>query len=618
MATARKISSTQTRTFELDRAAVDKDKRTIELSFSSEHPVERWFGVEILDHDSKSVDLSRLNSGAPLLVNHDTRQQCGVVESAEVRDKKGFAKVRFGQSAFGEEIFKDVQDGIRRLVSVGYRLMDNKLVEQSEVEGKETYRFKRWQPYEVSIVPVPADPTVGVGRGAEENNENDFELPMKRNLLLTPDAPAGGGAAAAPVVDSPELVAKRNKERTTEILKIAEQYRERISDAYALATTAIDKEQSPSDFARFVIMPKLSTPPIAGGSEPVERGEGTSTSSTGGQPNGKTETRTLGELITTHEEYRKLAKKGAASLKDAKFNRALEFPDANVRATLTTTVAGLTKYERPPGIVMVEQQELTIADLLAPGETENTTIRFMQEDTYTNAATALAEEGTYAEASWDLSEVDSPIKKIGVIGRVTEEIFADSAAITSYVNARLPFMVREREELHLLSGTGANNQITGLLTTTGIQTLSAAAYNSVVTAIHKAITKVRVVGRYQPTAIVLNPYDWENIKLMQDANGQYIAGGPFYAPYGNGGYSNVMMLWGLPCISTTNQAQGTALVGAFRLGAQLWRRRGLTIETTNTDASDFANDRIAIKVSERLGLTVYRPLAFCTVTAIPA
>jgi HK97 family phage major capsid protein len=137
-----------------------------------------------------------------------------------------------------------------------------------------------------------------------------------------------------------------------------------------------------------------------------------------------------------------------------------------------------------------------------------------------------------------------------------------------------------------------------------------------VTAIHKAITKVRLVGRYQPTAIVLNPYDWENIKLMQDQNGQYIAGGPFYAPYGNGGYSNVMMLWGLPAISTTNVTQGTALVGAFRLGAQLWRRRGLTIETTNSDASDFANDRIAIKVSERLGLTVYRPSAFCSITAI--
>jgi HK97 family phage major capsid protein len=362
-------------------------------------------------------------------------------------------------------------------------------------------------------------------------------------------------------------------------------------------------------------MPKLTSDAIPNGDSPIGR-DGTETSNSGSTQT--TQIRTLGEMIVGHEDYKKLAKRGAASLKDAKFNRAMEFPDANVRATLTTTVSGLTKYERPPGIVLVEQQELTVADLLAPGETENTTIRFMQEDTYTNAATALAEEGTYAEASWDLSEQDSPIKKIGVIGRVTEEIFADSSAIQSYVNARLPFMVREREELHLLSGTGLNNQITGLLNTTGIQTFASASASSVLNAVHKAITKVRVVGRYQPTAILLNPYDWENIKLTQDGNGQYIAGGPFYAPYGNGGYSNVMMLWGLPAVSTTNISQGTALVGSFRLGAQLWRRKGLTIETTNTDASDFANDRIAIKVSERLGLSVYRPLAFCTVTGIPA
>lgn len=615
MPTAKKIAATQYRDFTVDRAAINVEERTVPLSFSSETPVERWYGQEILDHSPECCDLSRLLNDAPLLLDHDSRKQIGVVVTAKIENRRGEAVVRFGKGPLAEEIFQDVRDGIRTKVSVGYRLIDQKLVEVTEESGKETYRFKRWQPFEISSVPIPADDSVGVNR-SESEHAQDFELPMKRNLLLNATATEGGGTAApAAPVESPEIISKRNKERTTEILKIAGQYRDRIPEAYDLASKAIDAEQSPSDFARHVIMPKLVTEPIANGDEPLQRG-GTETASTGTPKTGNTQTRSFGELIVNHDDYKKLVRKGAGGLKDGRWSRTLEFPEADFRATLTTTVSGLTKYERPPGIVLVEQQELTVADLLASGETENTTIRYMQEDTYTNAATALDEEGTYAEASWDLSEVDSPIKKIGVLARVTEEIFADSAAIQSYVNARLPFMVKEREELHLLSGTGLNNQITGLLSTTGIQTLAAASASSVLNAVHKAITKVRVVGRYQPTAILLNPYDWENIKLTQDANGQYIAGGPFYAPYGNGAYSNVMMLWGLPAVSTTNVSQGTALVGSFRLGAQLWRRKGLTIETTNSDASDFANDRIAIKVSERLGLAVYRPKAFCTVTGI--
>ena len=108
------------RSVEFERAAVDAEKRTVELSFSSEEPVERWFGYEILDHSPGSVDLSRLNAGGALLVEHNTRDQVGVVEEAKVgADRKGRATVRFGTSARANEIFQAVKDGIRRLVSVG-------------------------------------------------------------------------------------------------------------------------------------------------------------------------------------------------------------------------------------------------------------------------------------------------------------------------------------------------------------------------------------------------------------------------------------------------------------------------------------------------------------------
>src|SRR5436190_204337 len=69
-----------------------------ELTFSTETPVQRWYGMEILDHDPKSVRMKRLNAGAPLLVNHDSDRHVGVVveKSARMEGGKGRATVRFG------------------------------------------------------------------------------------------------------------------------------------------------------------------------------------------------------------------------------------------------------------------------------------------------------------------------------------------------------------------------------------------------------------------------------------------------------------------------------------------------------------------------------------------
>lgn len=148
-------------------AQVDQEARTVELSFSSEEPYERWWGVEILDHKSQSVRLDRLNNAHPLLVDHNWRDQVGVVEKAWIDDqRRGRALVRFGKSARASEIFQDVVDGIRQLVSVGYEILD--MVLESKTDVMSTYRVTDWQPYEISLVPIPADPTVGVGRDAAD------------------------------------------------------------------------------------------------------------------------------------------------------------------------------------------------------------------------------------------------------------------------------------------------------------------------------------------------------------------------------------------------------------------------------------------------------------------
>lgn len=159
---------------------LNEENRTIELSFSSEEPYERYWGIEILDHSPTSVNMERLNNGAPLLFNHDRDLVIGVVEYAKIENKRGIALVRFGNSEKAKEVFSDVVDGIMKNVSVGYQINEMELASKSE--GVETYRITNWQPFEISIVSVPADQTVGVGRANELEEQEVKILNQKKEV----------------------------------------------------------------------------------------------------------------------------------------------------------------------------------------------------------------------------------------------------------------------------------------------------------------------------------------------------------------------------------------------------------------------------------------------------
>jgi len=152
---------TYRRAAQLDGSAISEE-RTMEFSFSSEYPVQRYFGNEVLSHDRGAVDLSRLADGAPLLFNHDTSRVVGVVERAwlDGDKKRGMVSVKFSRNAFAQEVMADVADGVLRNVSVGYSI--NQMEERSG-----DFVATSWSPYEVSIVGVPADPTIGIGRSLE-------------------------------------------------------------------------------------------------------------------------------------------------------------------------------------------------------------------------------------------------------------------------------------------------------------------------------------------------------------------------------------------------------------------------------------------------------------------
>lgn len=164
----------QTRAMGIDAPTLDAENRTITFPFSSETPVDRWFGAEVLSHRSDAVDLSRLNDGAPLLYNHDPAQLIGVIERAWLQDGRGYATARFSQNDLGQQVMRDVQDGIMRNVSVGYRILE--MNGDGEGGDNATFTATRWMPYEISAVSIPADNSVGIGRAEDGDNELEVSI----------------------------------------------------------------------------------------------------------------------------------------------------------------------------------------------------------------------------------------------------------------------------------------------------------------------------------------------------------------------------------------------------------------------------------------------------------
>ena len=164
----RSEESNMTRAMAMEMAPVDEDKRTVRMAISSEEPVMRSFGMEVLEHSDEAIDLSFLKSGrAPLLLDHDPEKQVGIIESVSLDGsaRRLRATVRFGKGALAREAFDDVTDGIKANVSIGYS------VQKMERKDKDTYVVKKFRIHEASLVSIPADVTVGVGRSSEPSQQ---------------------------------------------------------------------------------------------------------------------------------------------------------------------------------------------------------------------------------------------------------------------------------------------------------------------------------------------------------------------------------------------------------------------------------------------------------------
>lgn len=228
----------QYRRLDVRGAKVDKEARTIELSFSSEEPVERstWFGsyCEVLDHGKSAVRMARMDDGAaPLLFNHDPDKIIGVVEKAAVKSGRGEATVRFATGKAAEKVFALVNEGILRNVSVGY-IVHRWQITEGEKNEPDEYRAIDWEPVEVSLVSVPADPSVGVGRKLRE-----FPTLWERSIS-TPALPAAVPAAIEVTEEKRQMATtavvpvdagKEAIVRAAALIALGEEYKEFVTNA---------------------------------------------------------------------------------------------------------------------------------------------------------------------------------------------------------------------------------------------------------------------------------------------------------------------------------------------------------------------------------------------------
>lgn len=476
----------ESRTFEIRQ--FDEQNRTVELSFSSEEPYARFWGIEILDHSISSMDTTRLMRAAPLLLDHDITKQIGVVDSVGIVDGKGRATVRFGRSALANEVFLDVTDGIRRNVSVGYQIKDG-VCEGTDSDGNEIWRITRWEPFEISIVSVPADTTVGVGRsmqteeekratvivvetGCENENQEEDDMdetvpPTETAACTTDTTKKSADTVDVRAVESRAVAARQNEIK--EMQAIGKQFNVRD-----MADEAIASSKSLEIF-RSEVLRKMGE-----GQAPINPMSG-------------------GAIGMTDKEVRKYsmlrAIRALANPNDrgAQEAAAFEFEvsAAAIKQTGKTDRGGLSIpsdiLTRAMSVGVAADGGATVAHDLLSGSfidmLRNNSLMmglsthltgltgFVDIPRQTSGATAywLAENGTPTGSMAGFDQLALSPKTISAYTELTRRLLLQSSIdMEMFVRRDLAMALALGIDLAAIAGTGLNNQPTGILNTTGI------------------------------------------------------------------------------------------------------------------------------------------------------
>lgn len=430
------------------RAARDSADERIPMSISSEYGVERggFFTdpyVEVLSHDEGAVDLGRADGGLPLLMDHDHTRQIGVLEDVRVGpDKRLHGMARFSKSAAAQEIRQDVLDGIRTRTSIGYRVLELTQERKPSKSELAVYRATRWALYENSIVSIPADPTVGAGRKADEaafpvtvrSLDPDTAPQGQENPMSVQDTAAPQRAATdVPTVDrSAEIVhmcaLADMPERTAEFVnsgKPLDTIRAEIFEAKRARETAKPVAAVTGMHDRAVDQPWA-----ADGSDffrsVVKAGRGGA------------------------EDVRLLAARAQNTITGDEGGFAVPAPVVNMMLQATLTGGEiLSRVTDRPVTVGNSYTETLVKEESRVAGSRNGGVR----------AYWLAEDGSYTESQGATRQLDLKLQKIGALCKLTEEQMEDGPALVSWLNEQVPEELRFNAEQAIWEGDGAGKPL---------------------------------------------------------------------------------------------------------------------------------------------------------------
>ncbi len=277
-----------------------------------------------------------------------------------------------------------------------------------------------------------------------------------------------------------------------------------------------------------------------------------------------------------------------------------------VKAAITSLVGSAGPLIEPQrlGFVGPGLQRLTIRDLLTWGRTTSNSIEYVRETGFTNNADVVSENPTNDKPESTISfELDSaPVATIAHWINASKQVLADAAMLASYIDGRLRYGLKIKEEAQLLKGSGVGLNITGLITAA-----TAYANPGVTVQAETAIDRLRLallqvtLAEYEADGIVLSPIDWCSIELTKTTDNGYL----FTSPTG----VQTPALWGRPVVSSQSMTAGDFLVGAFAMAAQGWDREDANVTVSTENKDNFVKNMVTILCEERIGLTIFRPEA---------
>lgn len=631
--TLTKINSLRSVTTVLKRSGEtsfsEKDENTYEFSFSSEYPVERSFGTEILSHDEGAIDFGRLNGGvAPVLWNHNMDSVIGIVRNAylDKEKKKGRAVVELSRNSKAQEVKRDIDDGILSAISVGYRILE---MEEREINGSNAFLATRWEPHEVSVVASPAAPDVGISRGLID--ENTMPSVKKQDIVNSKRVYAASNDAQQPNSKKQSTMEKEQLDlevvRSEATKKAASAERTRIREINAMCSKRgfndlaeqLINNGSSVDSCRAAILERIDAKPVETAKpieeqlSPKEREQYARdykiTSGIRGLLTGDWSNKASGFAREISQQIAKDSQRSNSSsslfipysslAKRATYVTSGATTGGNIVATDLMADDFIEALRNSTVMVGLGVQTLSglIGDVAIPRRSGVASTGYLSSET-----AALSQ----AESTFD--QISMSPKTLGTLSKFSRNMLIQSTpGIEDLVRTDILDGINVGLDLGILNGSGSSGQPTGIMQTSGIGSVAMGTNGGAITVdalvdLETAMMEDNAAVNADSISYVTNAKVLGAIKKLKTSGGEYLVNNNLQA-IGRGGTPVVVngyplaMTNQVPSNLTKGSTSGSCsavVMGDFSQAILGLYGSGIEI-TAGEDSDDFAKNLVSIK-----------------------